>query len=137
MVWITENDLHTQIKPEHLVQLLGGDPTLLTKAEEAALEEAGSYLSSRYDVEAIWATTATARNAKLLQVVVDMVLYHLHSRLSSNQTPETRLMRYEAALDWLDKCEKGKRNPKLPAKATDAHTEGIFGWGSAEPRRRH
>ena len=48
-----------------------------------------------------------ARDAKLLQVCVDITLYHLHARISSRNVPELRETRYKGSPE--DRETRGQR----------------------------
>jgi len=54
--------------------------------------------------EAAFWEKADPRSPLLIALIVDITLYHLHSRVSPRQIPELRLMRYEAAMDKLKKA---------------------------------
>jgi len=63
------------------------------------------------------------RNPKLVEVVVDIVLYNLHSRINPKSVPTHRRIRYDGddpkqqggALGWLKMVQKGTIEPSLPA----------------------
>lgn len=52
-------------------------------------------------------TQGDNRNQKMLQTVLDVVLYNLHSRIAPTNVPENRLIRYDNAIAWLKQCAKG------------------------------
>lgn len=54
------------------------------------------------------------RNALIVLYAVDIALYHLHARISLNNTPELRRIRYEAAIMWLKAVNSGKISVDLP-----------------------
>lgn len=56
------------------------------------------------------------RGQQILGVVIDIVLYYVHLRISPNQIPETRNNRYEAAIAWLKSCGKGDIDPNIPKR---------------------
>jgi len=68
-----------------------------------------------------------SRNAKLVEVVVDIVLYNIHSRINPKSVPSTRRIRYDGddpkqqggALGWLKMVQRGTVTPDLPV-ITDA-----------------
>ena len=47
------------------------------------------------------------RNQSLVQVVTDISLYHLHSRIAPVNIPELRAARYRAAIDLLKMASEG------------------------------
>lgn len=47
------------------------------------------------------------RSQMLVLMMIDIVLYHLHSRISPRNIPELRAERYEAAKSWLKNVARG------------------------------
>ena len=137
MIWLTEQDLRKQIRNSVLAQIIEQDASLLHEAELATLSEVESYLRQRFDVAQIWASVNTNRNALLVMYVVDMLLYHLHSRINPNQIPEIRVKRYDDAIEWLKAVAKGTLSPALPL-LTNNENENIskFTLGSQNRRRQ-
>ena len=79
-----------------------------------------------------WSPTDT-RDKQLVEKLVDITLYHLHSRISPRNIPELRSIRYKgmpedqrqgnsgeiiypiySALGWLQGCARGEVTPNLP-----------------------
>lgn len=114
MVWLEDNDFRKQIKLDLLDKIIDSDTGLLHDAELAALEEMQSYLRVRYDVAAAFRTTGTDRNPLLVMFLVDMLLYHIHSRLNPRQIPQMREVRYDTALKALKMYAEGKLLIDLP-----------------------
>lgn len=52
-------------------------------------------------------TVGDNRNAKMKDVLIDIVLYDLHSRIAPMNIPELRDKRYDEAINWLKNCAKG------------------------------
>lgn len=48
------------------------------------------------------------RNQQMVNYLIDVVLYHLHSRISPRNIPELRVKRYDDAIAWLKQCAKGE-----------------------------
>lgn len=104
-------------------------------AEGMAIEEASSYLRSRYDTEKIFAATGTDRNKAVVMYVCDITLYHLVSWLPGKMGREVRKERYERAITWLEEVQKGNAVPNLPTLigedgVTDANNP--VKWGSGK-----
>ena len=68
-------------------------------------------------------TLGDNRNAKIKEVVIDVLLYNIHSRLSPMNIPDVRRTRYDGngnqndsgnALRYLTKVQKGDITPNLP-----------------------
>ena len=60
-----------------------------------------------------WALTDN-RDAQMVMFIVDVALFHLHSRIAPRNIPELRIKRYEAAVIWFQACAEGKVTPALP-----------------------
>jgi hypothetical protein len=76
---------------------------------------------SDYSVPANTAITATTywtqgdnRSQQLLTFLIDITLYHLHSRISPRNIPELRVKRYDDAIRWLKAVGKGDVTANLP-----------------------
>jgi hypothetical protein len=54
------------------------------------------------------------RDAQMVMMIIDVALFHLHSRIAPRNIPELRVKRYEAAVDWFHMCAEGKITPALP-----------------------
>jgi phage gp36-like protein len=63
--------------------------------------------------ETYYAETDT-RDAQMVLYCCDIVLYHLHTRISPRNIPELRVKRYDDAIAWLQMCAKGDITPNLP-----------------------
>ena len=84
------------------------------------------------------------RNQKLVQVVVDVFLYHLHTRLNPRNIPMHRKIRYDGdgdvdkamgATKWLLMTQKGTITPALTPALDEAGEEKKDGqsiiWGNS------
>jgi phage gp36-like protein len=54
------------------------------------------------------------RHKLLKMYLIDMVLYHMHSRQNPITVPAVRQDRYDTALQWCKDCRTGKVSPGLP-----------------------
>jgi phage gp36-like protein len=114
MSFLTVADYGLQIRDELRGLLTDGSDALLTQAATAAQAEMESYLRGRFDVATIFATTGEARPPLLVLYLVDLALYHLHSRQNPRNVPQIRQDRYDAAIDWLKAARKGSISTGLP-----------------------
>ena len=77
----------------------------------------GAYYWTGAGVLANKFTEADNRNQQLVNYIIDIMLYHLHARISPRNIPELRLERYDNAINWLKQCAKGDDiNAGLPRK---------------------
>jgi phage gp36-like protein len=61
-------------------------------------------------------TKADNRSQQLVSYMVDIVLFHLHSRISPRNIPDLRVKRYDDAIKWLKSAGKGDITANLPLK---------------------
>ncbi len=54
------------------------------------------------------------RDPQLVTAVVDIALYHLHSRIAPRNVPDLRAKRCDDARKWLNACATGALTPALP-----------------------
>jgi phage gp36-like protein len=74
-------------------------------------------------------TESDDRNTKLIEVVVDICIYNLLSRLNNIDISDTRKQRYDGnngiqtggAIGWLKKVQRGEVQPDIPLRS-DAET---------------
>ena len=79
------------------------------------------------------------RNHLIRTYLTDMAVYHAHAAIPHKAIPELRVMRYEAAIDWLNKVNRGQLTPALPLLPNEADgtpTDGVQRLGS-RPKLRH
>lgn len=119
MAFVTEADYKKQIKEDVLEQIIEEDDSIRLSAEDAAQSEMESYLNQRYDVANIFNKMGAARNALVMLYYIDIVLYHIHSRINPHMIPDLRTKRYEQAIQWLRDVGTGKIAPNLPRKVDE------------------
>lgn len=59
-------------------------------------------------------TLGDNRSQQLVTYIVDIALYHVHSRISPRNIPELRVYRYKQAADWLKASARGEVTAALP-----------------------
>jgi hypothetical protein len=123
MTFLTETDLHVQIKSERLNQLVDEDPSVLDDAEASAIAMVKDALFGRFDTAAIFATTGTARPAQVIRWLRAIMLYDLAGRLPEKMVSQRLVKNYDDTLATLTDIEDGKKNTALPVKK-DVDTEG-------------
>lgn len=73
-----------------------------------------------YTVTGVWPTDATkwtagdSRDVKIVACVIDIALWHLHSRIAPRNIPALRETNYTASVEWLKACNAGDITPRLP-----------------------
>ena len=59
-------------------------------------------------------TKGDNRSQQLLTTVVDIALYHVHSRISPRNIPDLRVKRYDDARNWLKMASRGEITASIP-----------------------
>lgn len=111
MIFLQLSDFDKQIRADQLLRILDQEPLILDEAEMATIKEMESYLSGKYNVSLIF---TAPRNALVVMYAVDILLYHIHSRISPSAIPQMRIERYENSIQWLRDIAKGLITPDLP-----------------------
>lgn len=95
------SDYDASIHREILDALTREDDTVVEICEDRAVAQARSYLSRRYDCDAMFSASGDDRNQLLLMMVIDMTVYHIFCIHNPQKLSQVRKDRYERALEWL------------------------------------
>lgn len=114
MIFITNEDFKAVCDDNALEVIAQADSSNLDRAEGYAIEEISSYLRGRYDVDRAFATSESNRNAQLVMITTDVVLYHLIAWLPKRIGFEIRETRYKSAIAWCEGVQRGVITPLLP-----------------------
>lgn len=68
------------------------------------------------------------RSVQLVQKVIDICLYHIHSRIAPRNIPQLRIDRYASAIAWLDMAKTGEVTADIPL--LQPKKDGRIRWGS-------
>jgi phage gp36-like protein len=130
-MFLTPDDYGPLINDNILAQIISNNQGVLLEAEQMAQAEMESYLSARFDTDQIFSQTDADRHKAVVMYLVDITLYHLHSRITPRNIPQLRTDRYNAALHWLNMVADGRLAPKLPlAKDDNNEVQDRLRWGS-------
>lgn len=99
--FIDISDYDASIHREILDALVRDDETIVEICEERAIAEMKSYLSRRYDVNAIFDARENKRNQLVLMMAIDIAVYHIFSIHNPAKIAQIRKDRYERAKEWL------------------------------------
>jgi len=113
MAYLQCDDYLLQIQDVNLQQIINNNEAIRENAGILAEAEARSFLIQKYDFDAELDKTGSERDPQLLAYIIDIALYHLHSRIAPRNIPELRQSRYENAIAWLKMCAFGDVTPKL------------------------
>jgi len=135
MIFLEESDFDAVIDPNRLLEVTDNDNTILDSFELAAMGEMTGYLNVRYDPVKCFLDTP-GRIPIIVQMMVDIVLYHVHSRIMPDNVPTLRENRYRNAIVWCEKVADGFINPDLPIKEVDPTTPLRYG-NSADKQNQY
>jgi len=131
MTYLEEEDFYSVIAEEHLAEVVDDDLSRLDALEQTAMGEMTGYLNVRYDPTKCFRTDPD-RIPIIVQMMVDIVLYHAHSRIMPDNVPTLRKDRYQNAISWCEKVADGFIAPDLPVK--DEAPETPLRFGSSSPK---
>lgn len=94
-------------------QIINTNEAIRDQANLLAISEARSYLIQKYDIDLELTKTGAARDQQILSTIIDISLFHLHSRIAPRNIPELRQTRYDNAIAWLKMCAFGEITPAL------------------------
>lgn len=127
-MFLNIEDYKTVCSPKELEVLTQADSRTLERAERTALAEIEGYLSVRFDMTKAFAAQGEERNAHLVQIAVNIVLFYLVQWLPGKMASGNRTDLYDRTVKWLDAASKGGRTPRLPLH-TDAEGNEESGTG--------
>lgn len=113
MAYLNTTDYLLQISDVNIQQIINSNEAVRDQANLLAVAEARSYLIQKYDIDLELAKNGSDRDAQMLSTIIDIALFHLHSRIAPRNIPELRQMRYDNAIMWLNQCAKGEVTPAL------------------------
>jgi len=110
MQFLTIADFDKQIRSDNLDRIIDSNSVILDDAEASVILRVTGFLNGRFDMPAEFAKTGTDRNALLITLMVDLVLYDIHSRINPRNIPELRAQRRDEADDLLKRTNEEKLN---------------------------
>lgn len=162
MIYLTLTQILAKISESQLEELTEGEvvsgafanvnSTTLDEAELAAIGEMTGYLDIRYDAKKCFDMTYAVPDVAVppllplhqgyngvptvIQMLVDIMLYHAHARIMPDNIPTLREKRYNYALSWCEKLADGFIAPQLPTKELAPTTSLRYG-NSSEKRNSY
>lgn len=131
MIFLKHDDFTVTIDDNLLNQIIKNQPALLDSIELMAIAEMQSYLASRFDVANIFNKQGNQRNPLIVLYLIDIILYHLHARVSPRNISQLRVDRYNQAIEWLKMASTGIIQPDLPLKKDNmGDADDRLKWGS-------
>ena len=98
MKYIKTEDISLFLKDNILSDLTEENLNILDQYERNAIGLVDSYISNRYDTEWEYKQTNNARNQLLVSIMVDIIIYNIETRMSTDIMSELRDQRYNNAI---------------------------------------
>lgn len=139
--YLVITDFDARITAAERAAITDSDDTILERVEIEVIEEVKALANRRYDMDAEFSKTGSARSGLLIRYVVDIIIYEVMSRNKPRQLPEIRVTRAEDARDFIA-ASGNPRSNTAPAWApltepidldplTGKSTRSVS-WGSQE-----
>lgn len=132
MAFLAKSDLLLYILVDELDEITRGDDTLVLSAILSAVAEARMYLYDSFEVDQIFNKTGDDRHALLVNLVADIAIYLLVSRVQAGQDVEDRKARYDRARKFLLAAAKTEDYADLPRRTETVQTHIVSG---SNPKR--
>lgn len=117
--FIRPEDYDATVHRDILDSVTRSDASLLEICEDRAVAEMRSYLSGRYDCDAIFGAgievtqcedgterVTDHRHPLILMMAIDIAVYHLFTIHNPQKMSQIRVDRYERAVEWLKQVSK-------------------------------
>jgi phage gp36-like protein len=119
-MFIDKSDYNASVHAEIIDSVIRSDESLLDICENRAVEEMTSYLSGRYDCNALFAMRGDERPQLVLMMALDIAIYHIFCIHNPMKLSKMRESRYERAVEWLKAVQKGHISiPGIPLANAD------------------
>lgn len=148
MAYLTSTDLQTHIYGENITAITRSDATLVTRAIDAAIAEAKSYMG-RYNIAYLFWDGVTLpkptgagdviQDENLKNKVKDLAAWHLIKLANPNINLDLFRTGYEDAIDWFKGIMRGQSAPfGWPLRVDDPTTDYVEGgalqWSANKKR---
>ena len=131
-------DDYSSVCDEYELRQITQNPETRLSAEAAALEQIGSYLRYRYDINRAFTFEGSDRNPMLVQCAVNISLWLMIHRLPQSMGHERRECLYNDSVKWLRDIQAAKASPDLPLYQSpdgDNDARNPVRFGSMNPNR--
>ncbi|MFY0714116.1 DUF1320 family protein [Seonamhaeicola sp. NFXS20] len=131
MIYITDNDLKTESFERFITESTSDFPTVKDEVELKTIGLVKTFLSGRYNVEAIFRETEPLRDEFLADIVAKITMYKIISRNAARKVPSDFKDDYDWAMQQLEKINAGKISLDLPAPTDEEGNSNINPmWGN-------
>ena len=136
-MFITVEEMKSVIYEHVMDDISENDDATVAQCIEAAVSEVKSYLSSRYNVAAIFSATDTDRDPLILEDTKVIAVWNL-IRLSNNELIYDQWReRYDRIVKFLEQVSEGKVTPDLPIATDEQGNPIIKSRFGSNPKFQH
>lgn len=115
LVFLTTDDLKARLQLRFLNEIAADYPNAFTTHESETIDLFKSKLGNRYNTESIFSQTGADRSKLIVKYMSDIVIYELLQNNPTRNVGDTYLLRYKAAIKWINGIRDGKETPsELP-----------------------
>ena len=136
MSFITKEDYGSHIADNRLDAMSGYDDSKLPAIEGRAIAFVKGYLNARFDTDTIFATTGGSRDAQILAVCIDVVVYYVARLVAPRNISNTIKEAYQESKEWLEGVMSADINPPGLAVPSDG-TKAYVTFGGNTKRENH
>ena len=123
-MYITLEDIQNHIDADIVAAICpNGVDSNTTVAINQAVSQIRSYLLATYQIDEELAKADDARDALIVMLCLDLVVYHLFTYVDASHIPAARAERYKAAVDFLKDAQNGVSILNIPATTDTAKYE--------------
>jgi hypothetical protein len=141
MIFITLEDLQPYIKNNVLADIIqtpytiivASGSTLLDSIEGISISKIKAYTGHYYDIDSQLTDIGINRDALLISLIIDLMLYEMDARLTPTQIPEIRTKRYNAVIKSLEDIRAGMTPTSWRILQKDVEESSAYRFGSAPP----
>ncbi|MDR3226593.1 MAG: DUF1320 family protein [Prevotellaceae bacterium] len=131
MAYLETTEIEMVLYSHALNEITDGDNQIILQAIAAAIEEAKSYLSQRYDFNAIFTAQGDNRNALILENTKIITVWNIIKLSNAETIYEMWRDRYDRVIDYFKQVAAEKIFPDIPRIAdADGETDSRIKAGS-------
>lgn len=128
-MFLSKNELKTVADINLVDKITNTDDTIIDDIIAESISIMSSYMLPRYDAQTVFAKTGDQRHRTVLKYLKDIAIYEVYTRHTRNIN-EAALTRYENAMRWLEKLNKGEFSADLPVLQSGENPPQTLTYGS-------
>lgn len=114
-----------------------GEWTVVSPVESGTIFTAKKETSGNAPAAGEFWSESDGRDPLMKTYLIDLTLYHIHSRINPRNIKALIMSRRDEAIKWLGMISKGQINADLPNLTDDVSSGDRIIWGSCEKRQNN